>query len=55
LLALEEGTVILLDHATNQPITGLANGKTKFEGEIVSENGQMSFQIAHVHQPEQAA
>ena len=55
LLALEEGTVILLDHATNQPIAGLANGKARFEGEIVSENGQMSFQIANVNKPEQSA
>jgi flagellar motor switch protein FliM len=54
LLALEKGSVVLLDHAASQPITGLANGKAKFEGEIVSDNGQMSFQIATVNMPEQA-
>jgi flagellar motor switch protein FliM len=55
LLALEEGSVVLLDHAINQPVVGLANGKARFEGEIVSENGQMSFQIANVNKPEQSA
>jgi len=52
LLAMKAGSVVLLDHGTDQPIVGLANGKAKFEGEIVSENGQMAFQIENVHKPD---
>jgi len=52
LLALEAGSVVLLDHHTDQPIVGLANGKAKFEGEIVSENGQLAFQVESMNKPD---
>ena len=49
LLALDPGSIVLLDRDANQPIVAVANGKAKFEGQIVSyESGQLSFQIENL-------
>ena len=48
LLALKVGAVVLLDHPTAQSVVSAANGKAKFEGEIVCDKEQMDFLIERV-------
>jgi flagellar motor switch protein FliM len=48
LLALKVGSVVLLDHPTARSVACAANGKTKFEGEIICADEQMDFVIDRV-------
>jgi flagellar motor switch protein FliM len=48
LLALKVGSVVMLDHATTQPVVSAANGKAKFDGAIISEGDQLKFVIESV-------
>jgi hypothetical protein len=52
LLALKTGSLVLLDHATTQLIVSTANGKVKFEGEIICEDDQRAFLIANMKKPD---
>ncbi len=52
LLALKIGSVVVLDHAIAQPVAGAANGKAKFDGEIICENNQMKFVVDCVKRSE---
>jgi len=55
LLALQVGSVVLLDHAAGEPIVAVANDKTKFSGEIVHEGEQRAFWIDSVKMPNRNA
>lgn len=48
LLTLKSDSVILLGHPVNQLIVAGANGRTKFEGEVISDDGQLGFLISNV-------
>jgi flagellar motor switch protein FliM len=44
LLEMEEGDVLLLDHAIDQPVTGSCNGERKWSGNIVSRRDKLVFE-----------
>lgn len=48
LLNLKAGSTVVLDHALGNPVLSSANGKIKFTGRIVSENGERAFLIEDV-------
>jgi flagellar motor switch protein FliM len=52
LLALEVGSVVVLDHTVNRPVKSNANGKTKFDGEVVCAGAHRAFLIEGVESPE---
>lgn len=52
LLALEVGSLVVLDHAVNRPVKSTANGKAKFDGEIVCAGARRAFLVESVEAPE---
>ena len=52
LLALEVGSVVVLDHTVNRPVKSNVNGKTKFDGEVVCAGAHRAFLIETVESPE---
>jgi flagellar motor switch protein FliM len=52
LLALEVGSVVVLDHTVNRPITSVANRKAKFDGEVVCSGAHRAFLVESVETPE---
>jgi flagellar motor switch protein FliM len=52
LLALEVGSVVVLDHTVNRPVMGLANRKAKFDGEVVCSGAHRGFLIEGVEAAE---
>ena len=52
LLALEVGSVVVLDHTVNRPVMALANRKAKFDGEVVCSGAHRGFLVEGVEAPE---
>ena len=52
LLALEVGSVVVLDHTVNRPVMGLANRRVKFDGEVVCSGAHRAFLIEGMEAPE---
>jgi flagellar motor switch protein FliM len=50
LLAMEMGSIVILDRDTDEPLAGLLNGKVKFSGQIVRAGRQRAFLIDAVEE-----
>ena len=48
LLALAPGSLLLLDHALNEPLTATMNGRARLEGDIFMENEQLSYVVRKI-------
>ena len=48
LLALAPGSLLLLDHALNEPLTATMNGRPRLEGEVFLESEQLSYLVRKI-------
>jgi flagellar motor switch protein FliM len=54
ILTVNEGSTLVLDHALATPVITTANGKIKFTGRIVIENGERAFLVEEIIEPQKA-